>query len=153
MTAPREGALGHGAALACGLVALVFATNIVSMAADETSREEITSLSAANSLISGQARRYDEQVRERLDYLATTNDEYVRVPFYSDVPHVLLMGDIRDNMDNYINYRLAQWFRKQSIVGYSGDDLEADPDAASTAATPGSASSAATSTESASSSS
>jgi hypothetical protein len=30
------------------------------------------------------------------------------------------MGDIRDNMDNYINYRLAQWYRKDSIIGVHG---------------------------------
>ena len=41
----------------------------------------------------------------------------VEVPFYSAGPHVLFMGDVRDSMGNYINYRLAQWYRKDSIVG------------------------------------
>ena len=28
------------------------------------------------------------------------------------------MGDIKDNMDTYINFRLAQWYGKDSIIGY-----------------------------------
>ena len=57
-------------------------------------------------------------MRERLDYIESSDEDSLRVPYYTDVPHVLLMGDIRDNMDNYINYRLCQWYGKESIVGY-----------------------------------
>ena len=69
----------------------------------------------------------------------------MRVPFYTDVPKVLLMGDIRDNMNTYINYRLSQWFRKDSIVGYSGSQMEAvTPDANPIATTDAASSGAAT---------
>ncbi len=30
-----------------------------------------------------------------------------------------LLRNIQDNMGNYINYRLAQWFGLDSVVGYS----------------------------------
>lgn len=88
---------------------------------DET-REELSSLSAAHSLATGQAQAYDQQVTARLDYLSSTTDKNVSVPFYTDVPHVLLMGDIRDNMSNYINYRLAQWFELDKIIGVKPAD-------------------------------
>jgi hypothetical protein len=38
------------------------------------------------------------------------------------------MGDVRDNMDNYINYRLCQWYGKTSIIGYHGTTVQALPD-------------------------
>ena len=40
------------------------------------------------------------------------------MPYYTVGPKVLFMGDIYDNMDNYMNYRLAQWFGKKSILAY-----------------------------------
>ena len=76
------------------------------------------SISAASSLISGEAREYDEQVRARLAYLEGSEESSVDVAYYTAAPKVLFMGDIRDNMDNYINYRLAQWYGKESIIGY-----------------------------------
>ena len=103
-------------AMALGVV--VLGCVVGSMAADKDLGEELSSVSAARSLVSGQAAAYDEQVRDRLDYIASTDEQSLRVPYYTDVPHVLLMGDIRDNMDNYINYRLCQWYGKESIVGY-----------------------------------
>ena len=130
-----------GMLVACSLVALVFAVSLISMDVDETAREEVTSLSAAHSLVTGQAAAYDAQVKARLEYLGSSKDASVRVPFYTDVPKVLLMGDIRDNMNTYINYRLSQWFRKDSIVGYSGSQMEAVTTDANPIATTGAASS------------
>ena len=130
-----------GMLVACSLVALVFAVSLISMDVDETAREEVTSLSAAHSLVTGQAAAYDAQVKARLEYLGSSKDSSVRVPFYTDVPKVLLMGDIRDNMNTYINYRLSQWFRKDSIVGYSGSQMEAVTTDANPIATTGAASS------------
>ena len=108
------------AAVASGLAALVAVCVVGSMAADETLGEELTSVSAARSVASGQAAAYDEQVWARIDMIEGSTESSLRVPYYTDVPHVLLMGDIRDNMDNYINYRLCQWYGKDSIVGYHG---------------------------------
>ena len=100
------------------LAVVVLGCVVGSMAADKDLGEELSSVSAARSLASGQAAAYDAQVWERLDYIESTDEQDLRVPYYTDVPHVLLMGDIRDNMDNYINYRLCQWYGKESIVGY-----------------------------------
>ena len=42
------------------------------------------------------------------------------LPFITTAPKVLFMGDIRDNMDTYINFRLSQWYGKEAILGYHG---------------------------------
>lgn len=97
---------------------LVLSLCVCAQGFDAETRQSLSSASAAESLITGQAEAYDQQVQERLEYLETSLGTNVRVAFYHDVPRVLLMGDIRDNMDNYINYRLAQWYGKYSIVGY-----------------------------------
>lgn len=109
---------GVSLAWATALAVVVLGCVVGSMAADKDLGEELSSVSAARSLASGQAAAYDEQVWERLDYIESSDEDSLRVPYYTDVPHVLLMGDIRDNMDNYINYRLCQWYGKKSIVGY-----------------------------------
>ncbi len=97
---------------------LVVAMTVASLAVDGRHRDDLVSLSAASSLISGEAREYDEQVRARLAYLEGSAESSVDVAYYTAAPKVLFMGDIRDNMDNYINYRLAQWYGKESIIGY-----------------------------------
>lgn len=109
--------LAHVAwAFALGVV--VLGCTVGSMATDKDLGEELSSVSAARSLVSGQAAAYDAQVWDRLNTIESSTESSLRVPYYTNVPHVLLMGDIRDNMDNYINYRLCQWYGKDSIVGY-----------------------------------
>lgn len=111
----------HAAAY-LGVCALVLALASAAFLADGRHAHDLTSLSAAASLSDGTAAEYDRQVRERLDYLAgarARGETEVEVPYYDAAPRVLYMGEIRDNMGNYINYRLAQWFGLESVVGYS----------------------------------
>lgn len=96
----------------------VLALSFVALSVDERYVDDLTSISAATSLATGVAQEYDQQVWERIDLIESTSQPVVEVPFYTVGPKVLFMGDIRDNMDNYINYRLAQWYGKDSIVGY-----------------------------------
>ena len=96
-----------------GIVAVCLVTPAVT---DKDIRESMSSLSAVNSLATGQAASYDRQVRERLDTIQRSESPSLVVNYYTDAPKVLFMGDIRDNMDNYINYRLCQWYGKESIV-------------------------------------
>lgn len=111
--------------LCFSLVVLIFACTVSAMASDEELGEKLSSVSAARSLISGKAEAYHEQVLERLNYIETSQASELEVEFYHDIPHVLLMGDIRDNMDNYINYRLCQWYGKDSIIGISSTSASA----------------------------
>lgn len=102
--------------LGCCLIVLVAAVG--ALAIDERHRDDLVSLSAASSLVSGEAQEYDEQVRARLAQLETSGDADVYVAYYTVGPKVLFMGDVHDNMDNYINFRLAQWYGKDSVIGY-----------------------------------
>ena len=110
------------AAAYLGACAIVLALVTVAFAVDARHASDLTALSAAASLSDGAAAEYDRQVTDRLAYLAAARDRgetEVEVPYYSARPRVLYMGEIRDNMGNYINYRLAQWFGLDSVVGYS----------------------------------
>ncbi len=102
-----------------GAVMLALVVAVAAFGVDERHRDDLTSLSAAASLISGEAADYDEQVRARLAYLEETPERSVEVAYYTAGPKVLFMGDIRDNMDNYMNFRLAQWYGKDSVIGYN----------------------------------
>ena len=115
----------------CGLLALVACCVVGSMATDKDLGEDLSSVSAARSLASGAAAAYDAQVWERLETIENSSEQSLRVPYYTNVPHVLLMGDIRDNMDNYINYRLCQWYGKESIVGYRAATTSSSADSGS----------------------
>lgn len=110
------------AAAYLGVCAIVLALVSVAFVADARHASDLTALSAAASLSDGTAAEYDRQVTDRLAYLAAARERgetEVEVPYYSARPRVLYMGEIRDNMGNYINYRLAQWFGLDSVVGYS----------------------------------
>lgn len=110
------------AAAYLGVCAIVLALVSVAFVADARHASDLTALSAAASLSDGTAAEYDRQVTDRLAYLAAARDRgetEVEVPYYSARPRVLYMGEIHDNMGNYINYRLAQWFGLDSVVGYS----------------------------------
>lgn len=102
-------------------VALVAVAVLVvgALAVDARHRDDVVAISAAASLASGEAEAYDEQVWSRIATLTESPAAEVRVPFYTEGPKVLFMGDIRDNMDNYINYRLAQWYGRDSVIGYT----------------------------------
>ena len=88
-----------------------------SFALDDRHVDDLTSFSAASSLATGEAARYDRQVRDRLAYIEGSSSSTLEVPYYTVGPHVLFMGDIRGDMGNYINFRLAQWYGKDSVVG------------------------------------
>lgn len=107
--------------LACVMLLCSFIVcSTLALAVDSRHADELTSVSAAQSLASGEAARYSEEVWERFATIEASDEADLHVPYYTVYPHVLYMGDIRDNMDNYINYRLSQWFGKDSIIGYNG---------------------------------
>lgn len=116
---PRRPVMTSGHLLGTwALCALVAVCIVGAASADQTQGEKFTSISAARSLASGQATDYNNQVWNRLETIESSDATSLVVPYYTNVPHVLLMGDIRDNMNNYINFRLCQWYGKVSIIGY-----------------------------------
>ena len=118
---PRTPAIGSRTVAAIvGVIALVACMTIASLSTDAKLVDTLTTTSAVKSLATGQAASYDQQVRDRLRTIESSTDDSLEVPFYTNAPKVLFMGDIRDNMNNYINFRLAQWYGKTSIIGVQG---------------------------------
>lgn len=115
-TAATPVPLAYGRFAAVVLVVLVL--SVTALALDERHIDDLVSLSAARSLVTGEAVEYDAQIRERIERIEESPDAEVEVPFITTAPKVLFMGDIRDNMDTYINYRFAQWWSKDAITGY-----------------------------------
>lgn len=99
-------------------LALVLALCLGALALDERHVDDVVAISCARSLANGEAAEYDEQIWERIELIEGTDAADVEVPFITRAPRVLFMGDIKDNMDTYINFRLAQWYGKDSIIGY-----------------------------------
>lgn len=97
---------------------VVLAFGVGALALDERHADDLVAVSAARSLASGEAAAYDAQIRDRIALIEESDAAEVEVPFITTAPKVLFMGDIRDNMANYINFRLAQWYGKDSIIGY-----------------------------------
>ena len=97
---------------------LLIVGSVGALALDSRHADDLTSVSAARSLLSGEAAAYDREVWERYAIIESSDSDEVDVPYYTVGPKVLFMGDIYDNMDNYMNYRLAQWFGKKSILAY-----------------------------------
>lgn len=108
--------LSYGRLAAVALA--VLALSVTALALDERHVDDLVSLSAARSFVTGEAVEYDAQIRERIERIEESPDAEVEVPFITTAPKVLFMGDIRDNMDTYINYRFAQWWSKDAITGY-----------------------------------
>ena len=106
------------AVLAVVALLVVLAFGVGALALDERHADDLVAVSAARSLASGEAAAYDAQIRDRIALIEESDAAEVEVPFITTAPKVLFMGDIRDNMANYINFRLAQWYGKDSIIGY-----------------------------------
>lgn len=102
------------------MLACVLVVSVVALAIDERHVDDLTSISATASLLSGEAEEYDHQIWDRIERIESTDADTVEVPFITTAPKVLFMGDIRDNMDTYINFRLSQWYGKEAILGYHG---------------------------------
>lgn len=97
---------------------VLLAGSVGALALDSRHAEDLTSVSAAYSFADGEAAAYDAEVWERIALIQGSDADEVHVPYYTVGPKVLFMGDIRDDMDNYMNYRLAQWFGKEAIYAY-----------------------------------
>lgn len=98
----------------------VLALSVTALALDTRHVNDLVAISATRSLVSGEAAEYDRQVRARIERIEGADALTVEVPYITTAPKVLFMGDIRDNMDTYINFRLAQWYGKDAITAYHG---------------------------------
>lgn len=74
-----------------------------------------SSISAAHSLLSGEAQLYDQAADERIGQLQSTDKNIVFKPF-TVYPYVLYKGDITTDPSNWRNTAVARFYGKDSVV-------------------------------------
>ena len=75
----------------------------------------ITTVSALNSLCSGQAARYREEYLERLEILQDDSIKDAYLKPYSDPPYLIHLDDIKEDPSNWLNGGLAAYYGKDSV--------------------------------------
>lgn len=90
--------------------AAFFAGNTI--LADDT--QDLVSVSAAKSLLSGEARQYDREARERIEKLKGKESVVLLEP-YSCVPELLLSQDITKDSTDWVNVAVARFYRKEEV--------------------------------------
>ncbi len=92
------------------LMAAFFAGN--SILADDT--QDMVCVSAAKSLLSGEARQYDREAKARMEKLLGEESVVVLEP-YSSVPEVLRSQEITKDSTDWVNTAAARFYRKEEV--------------------------------------
>ena len=103
-------------ALPClALCALLLCTDVcISFLSNQ--RERYTSVSAVDSLLSGDAAAYDMVINDRLEILAGEELNPQLPDFWQDVPPLLFFDDLTDDPQNWRNYEMARYYHKETVV-------------------------------------
>lgn len=72
--------------------------------------------SAMHSLTSGQAAKYGEETQERLVQLLDQQQKDIAFHPFTNPPYVLFFGDITDNVDDWTNKAICQFYKKDSAI-------------------------------------
>lgn len=78
--------------------------------------DTLTSLSAVKSLRRGEAQTYYAEYQERLAVLEDDSVKDVRFKPYTYYPYLLYFGDITDNAEDWVNYSVASYYGKDSVI-------------------------------------
>ncbi len=76
----------------------------------------ITTVSAINSLRTGQARIYREEHLNRLAVLEDDSASDVCLDSFSNPPYLIHLDDIKDDPDHWLNRDLAAYYGKDSVI-------------------------------------
>lgn len=94
-----------------GIFAAIFCFGIVAA----VSPDEFTSVSAAASLISGEAQEYRNQEVERLAVLHDDSVRDAELKKFSNKPYLLFYEDIEADKENWKNIRMSGYYGKDSV--------------------------------------
>lgn len=75
---------------------------------------DMTSVSAAKSLLSGEARQYDREAKERLTVLLGEESSVALKP-YSCHPELLFWEDIKEDPADWVNCAVARFYGKEEV--------------------------------------
>lgn len=76
----------------------------------------LTSLSAWNSLRSGEARQYYREYENRCALLEDSSQTEVTLPAYSVKPYLLYFNDIAEDPSDWVNQAVAKWYHKDRVI-------------------------------------
>lgn len=77
-------------------------------------KDDLTSIIATKSLISGEAREYDKEVNARLEILEG-EEKTVYLSAYITQPELLFLVDIQEESNNWINCAVAKFYKKDEV--------------------------------------
>lgn len=75
-----------------------------------------TTVKAVALLASGEARAYDLEYRQRIAVLEDDSVKEVVLPPFENQPDMLFVGDISDDPASSANQKMAQYYRKESVI-------------------------------------
>jgi hypothetical protein len=88
---------------------------IVLLVTASGNKDAITSVSAAHSLLNGEAERYRAEHAARLALFAS-GDKNLRLTPYTAMPHLIYFGDLSGDPADYRNSGEAQWYGLESVA-------------------------------------
>ena len=97
-----------------GILAACFLLGCVIVSGADTNA--MTSVSAARSLITGEARAYHEEHLSRLELYTDPEIRQVEVSALTTLPHVLYFDDITPDPTDWRNTAIAAYYNKDSVV-------------------------------------
>ena len=74
-----------------------------------------TSVSAATAIVDGEAQRYKEEEKRRMEILADGSIPDAVLDEFSVKPYLLFYEDIEEDTGNWKNVRMGQYYRKNSV--------------------------------------
>ena len=78
--------------------------------------DAFTSVSAAKSLLNGEAQAYRAQEQERVAILEDTSIENAELKEFQNKPYLLFYEDIEADTNNWKNVRMSSYYRKNSVI-------------------------------------
>ena len=71
---------------------------------------------AYSEVISGEAKRYNQEMNDRYEKIRNSNDENIKIDKIENVPQVFFLYDISEDPNNIYNIWYKEFFGKESIV-------------------------------------
>lgn len=79
-----------------------------------------TGTSAVSELLDGSAAQYGRENEERLRILKNPREQDAVLPRYTVQPNLLYFEDVSEDLDDWINQKMSEYYGKNSIRGISG---------------------------------
>lgn len=103
------------------LLAVFAAASFIGILYSQADPDYFTSVSAAHSLICGEAARYGEEAAQRTETLRSSEGADIRLELFQTKPYLLFFSDISTDPSDWTNVLMSRYYQKDSITGVSPD--------------------------------